>query len=59
MRQLPLEDMLVLHEQLMASIHEKEETLDPAFREEIRRRVEEIDAGKADGVDALRALEEM
>jgi len=54
-RDLPLEDMLVLHDQLVTSIHEKEEAhkLDPAFREEIQRRVKEIDSGKAEGVDAL------
>jgi putative addiction module component (TIGR02574 family) len=60
-RQLPLEDMLVLHEHLVASIHEKEDAapLDPAFRDEIQRRVKEIDSGKADGVDAFEALKEM
>jgi len=43
-RQLPLEDMLVLHEHLVASIHEKEdaEPLDPAFRGEIQRRVKRL-----------------
>jgi hypothetical protein len=60
-RELPLEDMLVLHDQLVASIHEKEEAqkLDPAFREEIQRRVKEIGSGTAEGVDALQALKEM
>jgi putative addiction module component (TIGR02574 family) len=60
-RQLPLEDLLVLHEQLVASIHEKgdAEPLDPAFRDEIHRRVKEIDSGKAAGVDAFKALKEM
>ena len=60
-RQLPLEDMLVLHEQLIASIHAKEDTqqLDPAFRDEIQRRVKEVDSGKAEGVDAFEALKEM
>ena len=60
-RELPLEDMLVLHDQLVSSIHEKEDAqkLDPAFREEIQRRVKEIDSGKAEGVDALQALKEM
>jgi len=57
-RQLPLEDMLALHEHLLVSIHEKEDTqrLDPAFRDEIQRRVQEIEAGKAEGVDAFEAL---
>jgi Putative addiction module component len=60
-RQLPLEDMLVLHEHLVASIHEKEDTqqLDPAFRDEIQQRVKEVDSGKAEGVDAFEALKEM
>jgi len=60
-RELPLEDMLVLHDQLVTSIHEKEEAqkLDATFREEIQRRVKEIDSGAAEGVDALQALKEM
>jgi len=60
-QQLPLEDMLVLHEHLVASIHEKEDTqpLDPAFRDEIQRRVKEVDSGKAKGFDAFEALKEM
>ena len=51
----------MLHDQLVTSIHEKEQAqkLDPAFREEILRRVKEIDSGKAEGVDALQALKEM
>ena len=59
--QLPLEDMLLLHEHLLVSIHEKEDAspLDPAFRDEIARRVEEIDSGKAKGVDAFEALKDM
>ena len=61
MRQLPLDDMLALHEQLIASIHEREDAqpLDPAFKEEIQRRVKEIDSGNAEGVDPFKALEEM
>jgi putative addiction module component (TIGR02574 family) len=60
-RQLPLEDMLVLHEHLVESIHAKEDTqqLDPVFRDEIQRRVKEVDSGKAEGVDAFEALKEM
>ncbi len=59
--QLALEDMLALHEHLLVSIHEKEDThrLDPAFRDEIQRRVKEIESGKAEGVDAFAALKEM
>jgi putative addiction module component (TIGR02574 family) len=48
-RALPLEDMLALHQQLVESIHEKEESvkLDPAYRSEIERRVKEIETGTA------------
>jgi putative addiction module component (TIGR02574 family) len=58
---LPLEDMLALHEHLIVSIHEREEArrLDPAFRDEIQRRVEEIDSGKVQGTDAFEALKKM
>jgi hypothetical protein len=58
-RQLPLEDMLVLHEQLVASIHEREsnEQLDPEFKEEIKKRIKQIDSGSACGIDAFKALE--
>jgi len=60
-RELSLEDMLLLHEHLVTSIHEKEEAQkhDPAFRAEIQRRVKEIDSGKAEGIDALQALKDM
>ncbi len=58
---LPLEDMFARHERLIVSIHESEEArrLDPDFRREIQRRVEEIDSGKVQGTDALEALEKM
>ncbi len=60
-RELPLDDLLVLHERLVVSIHEKEDTqpLDPAFREEVQRRVKEVESGKAEGVDAFEALKGM
>ena len=60
-RQLPMEDLLALHERLIASIQEKEDTekLDPAFRDDIERRVNEIDAGQVQGVEAFQALKEM
>ena len=58
---LPLEDMLALHERLIVSIHEREEarSLDPAFRNEIQRRMDEIDSGKVQWTDALEALKNM
>ncbi len=61
LRELPVEDLLALHEHLVVSINEKLETeqLDPAFRDEIWRRVEEIDSGKAEGVEAFEALKKM
>ena len=61
LRQLPVEDLLALHEHLVVSIHQREEAdqLEPAFRDEIRRRVEEIDAGKTEGVEAFEALKKM
>ena len=60
-RQLSLEELLELHEKLLASIGEKEtaQNLDPAYADEIRRRIKEIDSGKAEGVDAFQALKEM
>ena len=58
-RQLPLEDLLLLHEHLVDSIHDKEAALDPGYRLEIQRRMAEIDSGKVEGVDAFQALKEM
>lgn len=60
-QKLPLEDMLALHAHLIASIHAKEDAapLAPAFREEIRRRIEEIDSGKVEGIDPFQALKQM
>jgi len=60
-RNLPVEEMVSVHERLIAAIHDKADTqgLDPAFRDEIERRVREIDAGTAKSVDALRALDKM
>ena len=59
--ELAIGDMLHLHERLIARIHSQADSqgLDPAFREEIKRRVAEIEAGTAKGVDAFQALEEM
>jgi putative addiction module component (TIGR02574 family) len=60
-RQLPLEDMMLLHEHLTVSIHEREESerIDPSFRAEIQRRIEEIDSGKIKGTDAFEELKKM
>lgn len=61
MRRLPVEELVSMHENLIATIHDKAdaEGLDPAFREKIARRVKEIDAGTAKGTDALRSLRKM
>ena len=58
--ELAIGDMLHLHERLIARIHNQAglEGLDPAFRDEIARRVQEIDAGKAQSFDAFQALRE-
>jgi len=60
-RQLSLEEMLALHEKLLATIDEKENArnLDPAYADEIRRRIKEIESGKTEGTDAFQALKEM
>ncbi|MGO8676266.1 MAG: hypothetical protein ACLQVX_10395 [Limisphaerales bacterium] len=54
LRRLPMEDLLAIHDHLVVSIHEREEAerLDPAFREDVRRRVEEIDSGKTSATDS-------
>ena len=51
---LPLEDMVMLHEELISVIHEKEEEegLDPAYVKELKRRVAEIKSGKVKGIPA-------
>ena len=60
-KELPVKEMVALHEELIATIHEKEEKegLDPAYVKELKRRVAEIRSGKARGVDARRALKRM
>ena len=61
MKGLPIEEMMTLHQELIATIHEREEDrgLDPVYAVEIRRRVTEIKSGKAKGVDAYRAIRRM
>jgi hypothetical protein len=60
-RKLPVEQMVLMHEHLIAAIHNKADSkgLDPEFRKEIRERVKDIDAGNAKGVEAFRALRKM
>ena len=58
---LPVEEMMSMHERLIATIYAKIEAegLDPAFRAEIIRRLSEIETGTAKGVDAFQALRGM
>lgn len=60
-RQLPLSDLLEIHQQLLVSIREREEAeaVEPAFADDIARRIREIDSGVVVGVDALEAVKEM
>jgi hypothetical protein len=53
-----VEEMVSMHERLIATIHEKADVrgLDPEFRVEIEQGIKEIDAGSEKGVDAFRAL---
>jgi hypothetical protein len=58
---LPVDDMVSIHERLIRTIHDKADSqgLDPEFCDEIRQRIKDIDAGKVKGVDAFRALRKM
>jgi len=59
--QLSLEEMLQLHQKLLASISEMEnaQALDPAYATEIRKRIDEIDSEQITGIDAFQALKVM
>ena len=58
---LPLDELVSLHERLITAIHEKteKEGLDPDYRQQIKRRIEEIDSGQVSGVDAFEAIKKM
>lgn len=58
---LPLSDLVTLHEHLITEIQEREEheTLDPAYKAELERRIQEIKSGSVLGMDAFTALEDM
>ena len=60
-KKLPVEEMVSMHERLIATIHEKADSqgLDPDFRAEIDQRIKEIDAGTEKGVDGFQALKKM
>ena len=58
---LPLEDLVNLHSQLTMAIYKREDTegLEPGFWSEIQKRIERIDTGTVQGVDAFSALAKM
>ena len=60
-KELSLPDLVALYPSLVEAMYAKEdaEGLDPAFRNDILRRIDEIDAGRAEGVDAFKALNEL
>lgn len=60
-KELPIMEMVALHEELIATIHKKreEEGLDPVQVKELKHRVAEVKSGKARGIDARRALKRM
>ncbi len=60
-QELPLSDMIELHESLIATIQEREdkEGLDPMYKAELVRRVNDIKSGSVKGVNAFTSLEEM
>ena len=55
------EEMLELHTYLLRALYAKEdaEELGPAFRDEIARRIDDIDSGKVTGANAFDALRDM
>ena len=55
-RDLAVEDLLVLREHLGESIERKEDGLDPVHRAEIERRIAEVESGAAVGVDGFEVL---
>ncbi len=60
-RQLPVRDMLLLHERLISAFHKKEgeRGIDPAYQTDIKRRVTEVKSGRAKGSDAFKELKKM
>ena len=60
-QELPLEDLVTLHSQLTMAIYEREDSdgLEPGFWSEIHRRIQQIDVGEVQGVDAFAALAKM
>ena len=61
MRQLPVQEMLTLHECLITTIHRRdgEQGFAPPYSAEIKRRVKEIKSGAAKRINARVALRRM
>ena len=57
--QLSPDEILDIHAHLLKVFYSRQEMLEPAFRTEISRRIEEIDSGNIVGVDAFEALKKM
>ncbi len=58
-RALPPEDRVRLAEELLASVQEPDAEVDAAWEEEIKRRIAEIDSGKAKLVPAEEVFAEV
>jgi putative addiction module component (TIGR02574 family) len=52
MRKLPIEDLIELHERLIETVHRAVEELglSPEWRDEIARRIKDIDEGRVTGI---------
>lgn len=61
LRRLPVDDLVDIHSELIRAIYEKEgaEGLDAERKQAIQKRIEEIDAGKVDPLDAFDELAKM
>ncbi|HZE61039.1 MAG TPA: addiction module protein [Burkholderiales bacterium] len=58
-RALPPEERVRLAEELLATVHEVDPEVEAAWDEEIRRRIEEIDSGKAKLIPAEEVFAEV
>jgi len=58
-RALPPEDRVRLAEELLASVQEADAEVDAAWEEEIKRRIAEIDSGKAKLIPAEEVFAEV
>ena len=60
MEQLSVDEMVVLHEELIGQIHERSDAgHGAAFRATLERRVEELQSGAVKGIDAVEVLRSM